>query len=100
MHAWPQIGLFGQDLVPGRVGVLSGMFFGLVLGMSGSGVAMLGYPGGQTGIAFVFLTCSFLDNAETASGPQTDRPDESGGDREAPAASRTGRRPGRRAKEP
>ena len=41
--AFPQIVVFGHDLVPGRVGVVSGMFFGLVFGMSGSGVAMLGY---------------------------------------------------------
>jgi len=58
--AFPQIVVFGQDLIPGKVGAVSGMFFGLAFGMSGIGAAILGYLADSTSIEFVFLACSFL----------------------------------------
>jgi FSR family fosmidomycin resistance protein-like MFS transporter len=58
--AFPQIVVFGQDLVPGKVGAVSGMFFGLAFGMSGIGAAILGALADSTSIEFVFLACSFL----------------------------------------
>lgn len=58
--AFPQIVVFGQDLIPGKVGAVSGMFFGLAFGMSGIGAAILGYLADRTSIEFVFLACSFL----------------------------------------
>jgi len=58
--AFPQIVVFGQDLVPGKVGAVSGMFFGLAFGMSGIGAAILGALADSTSIGFVFLACSFL----------------------------------------
>jgi FSR family fosmidomycin resistance protein-like MFS transporter len=58
--AFPQIVVFGQDLLPGKVGAVSGMFFGLAFGMSGIGAALLGYLADRTSIEFVFLACSFL----------------------------------------
>jgi FSR family fosmidomycin resistance protein-like MFS transporter len=58
--AFPQIVVLGQDLVPGKVGAVSGMFFGLAFGMSGIGAAILGHLADRTSIEFVFLACSFL----------------------------------------
>lgn len=58
--AFPQIVVFGQDLIPGKVGAVSGMFFGLAFGMSGIGAAILGELADSTSIEFVFLACSFL----------------------------------------
>lgn len=58
--AFPQIVVFGQDLIPGKVGAVSGMFFGLAFGMSGIGAAFLGYLADRTSIESVFLACSFL----------------------------------------
>jgi FSR family fosmidomycin resistance protein-like MFS transporter len=58
--AFPQIVVFGQDLIPGKIGAVSGMFFGLAFGMSGIGAALLGELADSTSIDFVFLACSFL----------------------------------------
>ncbi len=58
--AFPQIVVFGQDLIPGRVGAVSGMFFGFAFGISGIGAAFLGELADLTSIEFVFRACSFL----------------------------------------
>jgi MFS transporter, FSR family, fosmidomycin resistance protein len=58
--AFPAIVVYGQELMPGRVGLVSGLFFGLVFGIGGIGAAMLGSLADWQGIQFVFWVCSFL----------------------------------------
>ncbi|WP_425337611.1 MFS transporter [Rhizobium leucaenae] len=58
--AFPAIVVYGQDLMPGRVGMVSGLFFGFIFGIGGIGAAMLGGLADWKGIAFVFDLCSFL----------------------------------------
>jgi MFS transporter, FSR family, fosmidomycin resistance protein len=52
--------VYAQDLLPGRVGMISGLFFGLAFGMGGMGAALLGRIADATSIDFVFYICSFL----------------------------------------
>ena len=58
--AFSAILVFAQELVPGRVGMISGMFFGLAFGMGGIGAAVLGWMADFTSIDFVYRVCSFL----------------------------------------
>ena len=58
--AFPAIVVFAQELVPGRVGLVAGIFFGLAFGFGGIGAAMLGVVADYSGIDFVFWICSFL----------------------------------------
>ncbi len=58
--AFPAIVVLGQELVPGRVGLVAGMFFGFAFGMGGIGAAALGVLADYKGIDFVFSLCSFL----------------------------------------
>ena len=58
--AFPAILVFGQELFPGRVGMVSGMFFGLAFGMAGIGAAVLGRLADVYGIDYVYRICSFL----------------------------------------
>ena len=58
--AFSAIVVFAQDLVPGRTGVIAGLFFGLAFGMGGVGAAVLGEVADRYGIAFVFQICAFL----------------------------------------
>ncbi|WP_395697583.1 MFS transporter [Methylocella sp.] len=58
--AFPAIVVYGQELMPGRVGMVSGLFFGFIFGVGGVGAAMLGALADWRGIRFVFLLCSFL----------------------------------------
>ena len=58
--AFPAIVVFGQELVPGRVGLIAGMFFGFSFGISGSAAALLGMVADAKGIEFVYRLCSFL----------------------------------------
>ena len=58
--AFPAIVVYGQELVPGRVGMISGLFFGFAFGMAGLGAAILGELADLTSIRFVYLVCSFL----------------------------------------
>ena len=52
--------VYAQELVPGRVGMISGLFFGLAFGMAGIGAAALGAIADWTSIDFVFQLCAFL----------------------------------------
>lgn len=52
--------VYAQELVPGRVGMISGLFFGLAFGMAGVGAAALGALADVTSIDFVFKVCAFL----------------------------------------
>ncbi len=58
--AFSAILVYAQDLVPGKVGMISGLFFGFAFGMGGVGAALLGQLADRTGIAFVYQVCSFL----------------------------------------
>jgi FSR family fosmidomycin resistance protein-like MFS transporter len=58
--AFPAIVVYGQELVPLKVGTVAGLFFGLAFGLGGVGAALLGQLADVRGIAFVFSVCSFL----------------------------------------
>jgi FSR family fosmidomycin resistance protein-like MFS transporter len=58
--AFPAIVVFAQELVPGRVGMVSGLFFGLAFGVGGLGAAALGALADHVGIARVYSLCSVL----------------------------------------
>jgi FSR family fosmidomycin resistance protein-like MFS transporter len=58
--AFSTIVVFAQELVPGRVGMIAGVFFGVAFGMGGIGAAVLGALADLTSIEFVFKFCSFL----------------------------------------
>jgi FSR family fosmidomycin resistance protein-like MFS transporter len=58
--AFSAIVVYGQELMPGRVGMVSGLFFGLAFGMGGIGAAVLGELADWTSIDFVYRVCSFL----------------------------------------
>ncbi|HRX34966.1 MAG TPA: MFS transporter [Aestuariivirga sp.] len=52
--------VFAQELLPGRIGLISGLFFGLAFGIAGIGAALLGSLADWTSIGFVYKLCSFL----------------------------------------
>jgi MFS transporter, FSR family, fosmidomycin resistance protein len=58
--AFPAILVFAQELLPGKVGMVAGLFFGLAFGMAGIGAAVLGKLADLQGIEFVYRVCSFL----------------------------------------
>ena len=58
--AFPAIVVFAQELVPGRVGMVAGIFFGFAFGMGGIAAAVLGVVADYKGIEFVYAACSFL----------------------------------------
>jgi MFS transporter, FSR family, fosmidomycin resistance protein len=58
--AFPAIVVYGQELVPLKVGTVAGLFFGLAFGLGGVGAALLGQVADVKGIEFVFSVCSFL----------------------------------------
>ena len=58
--AFSAILVYAQDLMPGRVGMVSGLFFGFAFGMGGIGAAVLGALADWTGIDTVYRLCSFL----------------------------------------
>ena len=58
--AFPAILVYAQELVPGRVGMIAGIFFGLAFGLGGLGAAALGKVADMTSIRFVYHMASFL----------------------------------------
>jgi FSR family fosmidomycin resistance protein-like MFS transporter len=58
--AFPAIVVYAQELLPGRVGMISGMFFGLSFGLGGIGAAVLGALADATSITYVYKVCAFL----------------------------------------
>ncbi len=58
--AFPAILVYAQELVPGRVGMISGLFFGFAFGMGGIGAAILGRIADATSILFVYKVCAYL----------------------------------------
>lgn len=58
--AFTAILVYAQELVPGKVGMIAGLFFGLAFGMGGLGSAVLGRLADMTSIEFVYKVCAFL----------------------------------------
>jgi FSR family fosmidomycin resistance protein-like MFS transporter len=58
--AFSAILVYAQELVPGKTGTISGLFFGLAFGMAGIGAAALGSLADATSIEFVYHVCAFL----------------------------------------
>src|SRR5438046_7167591 len=58
--AFSAILVYAQELFPGKVGTMSGLFFGLAFGLGGIGSAVLGAMADRHSIAFVFQVCSYL----------------------------------------
>ena len=58
--ALPAILVYAHELIPGRVGLVSGMFFGLAFGLGGLGAAVMGFIADAHGIEFIYKLCSYL----------------------------------------
>lgn len=58
--AFSAILVFAQELLPHRVGLVSGLFFGFAFGVAGVGAAALGVLADAAGITFVYRVCAFL----------------------------------------
>jgi len=58
--AFPAILVYAQDMMPYRIGMISGMFYGLSFGLGGLGAAVLGVIADDFGIAFVYQVCAVL----------------------------------------
>lgn len=58
--AFSAILVYAQELLPGKVGMISGLFFGFAFGIAGLGSAFLGFLADRTSIELVYIICSFL----------------------------------------
>src|SRR5690606_11329367 len=58
--AFPAIIVYAQELVPKRVGLVSGLFFGVAFGMGGVGGAVLGHSSDVRGIEYAYSLCASL----------------------------------------
>jgi FSR family fosmidomycin resistance protein-like MFS transporter len=58
--AFSAIVVYAQELVPGKLGMISGLFYGFAFGMAGIGSALLGTLADHSSINFVFRVCAFL----------------------------------------
>ena len=58
--AFPAIIVFAQELMPARIGTVTGLFFGFSFGMGGLGAAVLGEMADHTSITFVYEITAFL----------------------------------------
>jgi len=58
--AFSAILVYAQELIPGRVGMISGLFFGFAFGMGGIGAAVLGGLADTHGIEYVYQLCAYL----------------------------------------
>jgi FSR family fosmidomycin resistance protein-like MFS transporter len=58
--AFPAVIVYAQDMMPHRIGMVSGMFYGLSFGLGGLGAAVLGIVADRFGIVFVYQLCAFL----------------------------------------
>jgi FSR family fosmidomycin resistance protein-like MFS transporter len=58
--AFSVIVVYAQELMPGRVGMIAGLFFGVAFGISGIGAAVLGVLADRTDIFYVYRLCSYL----------------------------------------
>lgn len=58
--AFPAILVYAQELLPKKIGMVSGLFYGFAFGMGGLGSALLGYMADHTGIEYVYKICAYL----------------------------------------
>jgi len=58
--AFPAILVYATELLPGKVGTIAGLFFGVAFGLAGIGSAVLGKLADHTSILYVMKCCSFL----------------------------------------
>lgn len=58
--AFSAIVVYAQNLVPNRIGLISGLFFGFAFGVAGAGAALIGMLADAHGVAFVFQLCAWL----------------------------------------
>ena len=58
--AFPAILVYAQELLPGKIGMVSGLFYGFAFGMGGVGSALLGELADRTSIEYIYKLCSFL----------------------------------------
>jgi FSR family fosmidomycin resistance protein-like MFS transporter len=58
--AFSAILVYAQELIPGKVGMVAGLFFGFAFGMGGVGAAVLGHLADTTSIDYVYKVCAFL----------------------------------------
>jgi FSR family fosmidomycin resistance protein-like MFS transporter len=58
--AFSAILVYAQELIPGKVGMVAGLFFGFAFGLGGIGAAVLGQLADATSIGYVYKVCSFL----------------------------------------
>jgi FSR family fosmidomycin resistance protein-like MFS transporter len=58
--AFSAIVVYAQELVPGKVGMIAGLFFGFAFGMGGVGAAALGKLADATSIGYVYQVCAYL----------------------------------------
>jgi len=58
--AFSAIVVYAQDLLPGRVGMVSGIFFGLAFGLGGLGAAALGWLADRASVEYVYQLCAYL----------------------------------------
>ena len=74
--AFSAILVYAQELVPNRIGMISGLFFGFAFGMGGIGAAILGRLADMTSIIFVYKVCAFLPAIGLLTGllPNTKKP--------------------------
>lgn len=74
--AFSAIIVYAQELVPGNVGLIAGLFFGLAFGTAGIGSALLGLFADHTSIGFVFKVCAWLPLLGLLTGllPEVERP--------------------------
>ncbi|MBP8822783.1 MAG: MFS transporter [Flavobacteriales bacterium] len=66
--AFSAIVVYAQELVPGKLGMISGLFYGFSFGMAGIGSALLGTLADHTSINFIFQVCAFLPLIGLAAG--------------------------------
>ena len=78
--AFPAIVVFANELLPGRVGLVAGIFFGFAFGAGGMGAAFLGFLADTKGIEYVYMLASYLPllGLTTVFLPHVDRPSLSG----------------------
>jgi FSR family fosmidomycin resistance protein-like MFS transporter len=74
--AFPAILVYAQELLPGRVGLIAGLFFGLAFGIAGIASALLGRLADHTSIFFVYHVCGYLPLIGLLTGflPEMERP--------------------------
>ena len=61
--AFSAIVVYAQELVPGRVGMISGVFFGISFGVAAIGAAILGKLADMTSLTYVYQVCAYLPAA-------------------------------------